>query len=73
MFDKDRTIAEQLVISVIKQNTRTNQEVEVPDALVLAHQRRRQAQLAVRLDDADHLGRRACARARVRARLCAVC
>ena len=32
-----------------------DQKVEVRDALVLAHQRRRQAQLAVRLHDADDL------------------
>jgi len=37
-----------------------DQEVQIADALVLAHQRRRQAQLAVRLDDANHLRTRAC-------------
>lgn len=32
-----------------------NEEVQITDTLVLAHQRRRQAQLAVRLHYADHL------------------
>lgn len=32
-----------------------DEEVEVVDAVVLPHQRRRQPELAVRLDDADHL------------------
>lgn len=42
----------------------TDEEVEVADALVLAHQRGREAQLAVAVDDADHLrstGTSACA------------